>query len=141
MTTDFFNKKQEKALAIVLFFLSDITLLAWLYFKATNYNEYFKRSSTMLDSINFQVQIYALFLQTLTFFFLLFIFAQMFIYFLAWRNLRSACLYLKFFSVFGFACTLYITLFHSFFAFLPMSFYLFTYYIFAQNSKITINQN
>lgn len=116
-------------------FMADITLVAWLYFKATNYNRYTKISSEVLDSPDFQYQMYGILLQSLTFALLLFVFAQLVVYILAWRQFRGAYLYLKFFAVFGFAIALYVTILNSPFALVPTIIYLFGYYIFAREFK------
>ena len=129
------SKIQQQILALIFCLFSDITLVAWLYFKATNYNRYTRLSSTVIDSPDFQFQIYGILLQSMTFALLLFLIAQVFIYVLAWRNFRSAYLYLKFFAVFGFAVALYITFTASAFALLPMLFYLIGYYVFARSFK------
>lgn len=116
-------------------FFSDLTLVAWLYFKATNYNRYTQISSGVIDSPDFQFQMYGVLLQSLTFALLLFLTAQVVVYILAWKKFRSAYLYLKFFAVFGFALAMYITITSSSFAMLPMFIYLFGYYVFAREFK------
>ena len=116
-------------------FFSDLTLVAWIYFKATNYNRYTRISREVIDSPDFQYQFYGILLQSLTFALLLFIVAQFVVYILAWRQFRGACLYLKFFSVLGFAVAMYITVISSSAAILPMFIYLFGYYVFAREFK------
>jgi hypothetical protein len=129
------NKLQQKILALLLCLVSDITLIAWLYFKATNYNRYTRMSGVLANSPDFQFQIYKIILQSMTFALLLFLLAQVIVYILAWKNFRAAYLYLKFFAVFGFTIALYITIENSLFALLPMVIYLFGYYIFARSFK------
>ena len=129
------SKIQQKILALIFCLFSDITLVAWLYFKATNYNRYTRLSGTVIDSPDFQFQVYGILLQSLTFALLLFLVAQVITYILAWRNFRSAYLYLKFFAVFGFAIAMYIALTSSLFALLPMLIYLAGYYVFARSFK------
>lgn len=129
------TKIQQKILALILCFFSDLTLVAWAYFKATNYNRYTRISNEIISSPDFQYQFYGILLQSLTFALLLFIFAQLIVYILAWRQFRAAYLYLKFFAVMGFAITTYITIMSSSFALLPMIIYLFAYYVFAREFK------
>jgi hypothetical protein len=129
------SKAQQKNLTLVLCFFSDITLVAWLYFQASNYNQYTKIAGKVMDSPDFQNQIYAIILQSLTFTLLLFLVAQSIVYILAWRKFRSAFLYLKFFAVGCFAISMYITIMSSSFAFLPMIIYLMGYYIFSREFK------
>lgn len=114
---------------------ADITMVAWLYFKATNYNRYTRISNEVIDSPDFQFQMYGVLLQSLTFALLLFLTAQIVVYVLAWKKFRGAYLYLKFFAVFGFAVSMYVTIMSSSFALLPMLIYFFGYYVFAREFK------
>lgn len=129
------TRKQQKFLAIALNYLSDLTLMAWLYYMATNYNNYGEIAKKNIDSPDFQIQLYKVLLQSLTFFLLVFILSQTVVYILAARNMRAAFLYLKFFSVFGFASFFFITIIHSGFGLLPMVIYLFGYYVFSKLFK------
>ena len=109
--------------------------MAWLYYMATNYNNYGEIAKKNIDSPDFQIQLYKVLLQSLTFFLLVFILSQTVVYILAARNMRAAFLYLKFFSVFGFASFFFITIIHSGFGLLPMVIYLFGYYVFSKLFK------
>jgi hypothetical protein len=129
------SKIQQKILAVIFCLFSDVTLVAWLYFKATNYNRYTRLTNAMIDSPDFQFQIYRILLQSMTFALLLFLLAQVIIYILALRNFRSAYLYLKYFAVMGFAVSMYITFSASLFAIFPMLIYLCGYYVFARSFK------
>lgn len=131
----FLNKNHLKLLALFGCYLSDVTLVAWIYFQTTNYKNYGMAVGQRLDSPDFQLQFYQVLLQSLTFALLLFICAQTFIYVLGWRNMRSALLYLKYFSVLGFAVALYISFASSLYALLPSIIYLFGYYTFAKAFK------
>ena len=133
--TSLLSRTQQKIAALITCYLCDVTLLAWIYFKVTNFNRYNRLSKDMLDSPDFQFQLYRVLLQSLTFALLLFFIAQTMVYILAWRNFRSAYLYLKFFAVFGFAIALYIVFNSSFFALLPVVLYVCGYYVFARNFK------
>lgn len=128
------SRKQQKVIALASCYLSDLTLVAWLYFMATNYQNYGQMTKT-LDSPDFQIQLYKVVLQSLTFFLMTFALTQTAVYILAIRNFRAALLYLKFFSVLGFAAFLGITLIHSSYAILPMFIYLFGYYVFSKLFK------
>ena len=131
------NSKEAKVLTTIACFLSDATLLTWLYWKASNYEQYGKLASGLLDSPNFQVQLYKVLLQSLTFFLLLFICAQFFVYVLALKKFRAAYFYLKYFVVLGFALALFITLTDSFYALCPALIYLVGYYHFAKSFTAT----
>lgn len=109
--------------------------MAWLYFMATNYQNYGKIAAQNIDSPDFQIQLYKVMLQSLTFFLLVFTLAQTIVYILALRKFRAAYLYLKFFSVLGFACFFFITIMNSGMGLLPMVIYLFGYYVFSKLYK------
>lgn len=125
------NKKHQKTLATITCYVSDVTLMLWLYFKATNYNDYLHKAKVAVNSPDFQIQLYHVLLQSLTFSLLLFLLAQTIVYILFWRNLRGAKIYLKYFAVFGAALSLMIVLNSTLFALLPFLFYCFGYYAFA----------
>lgn len=109
--------------------------MAWLYFMATNYNNYGTIAAKSIDSPDFQIQLYKILLQSLTFFLLVFILAQTIVYALAIKNFKAAFLYLKFFSVAGFAAFFFVTVMHSGFGLLPMIIYVFGYYVFSKLFK------
>lgn len=109
--------------------------MAWIYFKATNYHNYGRIAAETIDSPDFQIQLYKVLLQSLTFFLLVFIVAQTFVYVLAWRNFKAAYFYLKFFAVFGFSAFLLITFTNSLFGLLPAAIYVGGYYVFARGYK------
>jgi uncharacterized membrane protein len=115
--------------------MSDVTLVAWVYFKSTNYKNYSQNIAQKVSSPDFQLQFYQVLLQSLTFALLLFLAAQTFVYVLGLRNLRSADFYLKYFCVLGFAVSAFITFTSSPFALLPAIFYVYGYYIFARSFK------
>jgi len=78
--------------------LLDIALSLWSYFKITNYDEFAKTIKTMVDSPDFQVQIYQVYIQSITFSLLLFIFAHLVIYFFFWKSKKFAIKYVRFYS-------------------------------------------
>ena len=129
------NRSQQKILAMAGCYLTDITLIAWLYFRATNYGRYTRGLGDQVDSPDFQIQLYKILLQSLTFALLLFLLAQTVVYFMAWKKFRAAYLYLKFFSVFGFVVAFIIAVLSSAYALLPMLFYIGGYYVFSKLLK------
>lgn len=129
------NRSQQKLLATVGCYLTDITLIAWLYFRATNYGRYTHGVGVKVDSPDFQVQLYRVLLQSLTFALLLFFLAQTVVYILAWKKFRAAYLYLKFFAVFGFVVAFIIAVLSSGYALLPMLIYIGGYYVFSKLLK------
>lgn len=129
------NRTQQKILAMLGCYLTDITLIAWVYFRATNYNRYTDKIGSQIDSPDFQIQLYKVVLQSLTFALLLFLAAQTVVYILAWKKFRGAYMYLKFFSVFGFVVAFGIAVTSSAFAMLPMIIYIGGYYVFSKLFK------
>lgn len=132
------SKNNEiKIISLAGCFLSDMTLVAWAYYQATNYQNFNVLAKNAINSPDFQIQLYKVILQSLTFFLFLFILAQSAVYIMAIKKMRAAYLYLKFFAVVGFAFTLLITITHSFYALMPACFYLLGYYTFAKTFKDT----
>ncbi|MGZ3788921.1 MAG: hypothetical protein ACXVLQ_10375 [Bacteriovorax sp.] len=89
--------KDKKHIAL-LCFLTDLSLCAWSYFKLTNYDEYIKNVRPIISSPDFQLQIYQVLLQSLTFSMILFLVFHLVIYFLFWRGKTSAMKYLRFYT-------------------------------------------
>ena len=99
--------KSRKQIAL-LCFLSDLGLGVWSYYKTTNYEEYLKMSKEVasqagpykqvLDSPDFQVQLYQVILQSLTFSLLLFLTFHLVIYILFWKEKKYATKYLRFYT-------------------------------------------
>ncbi len=129
------NRSQQKILAMCTCYLTDITLMAWIYFRATNYTRYTDTFGSNIDSPDFQMQLYKVLLQSLTFALLLFLLAQTVVYVLAWKKFRAAYFYLKFFSVFGFVAAFAIAISSSAYAMLPMLVYIGGYYVFSKLFK------
>lgn len=129
------NRSQQKLLAMAGCYLTDLTLIAWLYFRATNYGRYTDGVVSKVDSPDFQIQLYKVLLQSLTFALLLFLIAQTVVYVMAWKKVRAAYLYLKFFSVFGFVVGFVIVILSSAYALLPMLIYIGGYYVFSKLFK------
>jgi hypothetical protein len=116
-------------------YLSDLTLVTWIYFHMTKLSNFNSVISKATESPDFQVQLYKVFLQSLTFFLLLFFTFQTFIYICSFKNFRSVYYYLKFFSIFAFAVYFFIAILYSGFALLPMCLYILGYYFYSK--KIT----
>lgn len=129
------NRSQQKILAMVGCYLTDLALVAWVYFRATNYGRYTGTLEGKIDSPDFQIQLYKVMLQSLTFALLLFLIAQTVVYILAWRKFRGAYLYLKYFSVLGFVVGFIIAAMSSAYAMLPMLIYIGGYYVFSKLFK------
>lgn len=132
------SKKNEiKFISLAGCFLSDMTLISWIYYQATNYQNFNVIAKSAINSPDFQIQLYKVILQSLTFLLLLFVLAQSAVYIMAIKNMRAAYLYLKIFAVVGFALSLLIAITHSLYALLPALLYLLGYYVFAKIFKET----
>jgi hypothetical protein len=89
--------KDSKQIAI-LCFLADLGISVWSYEKIKNYDEYLKIVKPMIDSPDFQVQIYGVLLQSFIFSMLIFLVFHLVIYFLFVRETNYAVKYVRFFS-------------------------------------------
>ncbi|MDO9184092.1 MAG: hypothetical protein Q7U04_16885 [Bacteriovorax sp.] len=89
--------KDRKQIAI-LCFLADLGIAIWSYEKIKNYDEYLKIAKPIINSPDFQVQIYAVLLQTFIFSMLLFLVFHIVIYFLYVREVKYAVKYVRFYT-------------------------------------------
>ncbi len=89
---------KNKSSIALLCFLTDIALSLWSYFKLTNYDEYLKDVKPLINSPDFQVQLYQVLLQSLTFTFILFLTFHLVIYFLFWKEKKYAIKYVRFYT-------------------------------------------
>ncbi len=137
MFDSFMDTKEVRIITTVGCFLSDVTLFSWIYWQATQYHQFNQLIESSLNSPSFELQLYKVLLQSLTFFLLLFVSAQFVVYVLSWKKMRAALLYLKLYSVLGFAISLLVTLTSSPYALCPALFYLAGYYYFAKTFKAT----
>lgn len=132
MAESLLTRTQEKIFSAFGCLMCDIGLSLWFYFRATNYNEYIKYIKTITDSPDFQVQLYRVYMQSLTFGLLIFIGAHLVVYFLFWKDYRAAQVYLKYYSVCSSAGCLLITIYETAYAVVPMFIYGFAYYFIAK---------
>lgn len=89
---------KNKTTIALLCFLTDIALSLWSYFKLTNYDEYLKEVKPLVNSPDFQVQLYQVLLQSLTFSLILFLTFHLVIYFLFWKDKKYAVKYVRFYT-------------------------------------------
>jgi amino acid transporter len=89
--------KDKKKIAL-LCFLTDLGLSIWSYVLVKNYDEYLKIVKPMIDSPDFQVQLYAVVLQTFIFSALIFLVFHLFIYLLFIREVKYAIKYVRFYT-------------------------------------------
>ncbi len=122
-------------IALVGNYLSDLTLVAWVYYHSTQLSKFNEVAKKAIDSPDFQLQMYKVFLQSLTFFLILFFMTQTFIYLFTFKKYKSVYLYLKYFSVTGFAIYFFIAVIASGYALVPMCLYVFGYYHFSKQVK------
>jgi hypothetical protein len=89
--------KDKKQIALALL-AADVGLSIWSYQLIKNYDAYVKIVSPMIDSPDFQVQLYAVLLQSFIFSILLFLSFHLIIYFLFLRDVKYATKYVRFYS-------------------------------------------
>jgi hypothetical protein len=89
--------KDKKKIAL-LCFLADLGISIWSYQMVKNYDEYLKIVKPMIGSPDFQVQLYAVILQTVLFSLLIFLSFHAIIYFLFARNGKYAKKYVRFYT-------------------------------------------
>ncbi len=89
---------KNKILVALLCFLSDAAVSLWSYFKMTNYDEYVKAIKQAIDSPDFQLQIYQIFLQTLTLVLIIFLILHLVIYVLFYKEKKLAIKYVRLYS-------------------------------------------
>ena len=133
MVESLLSKSQEKTLIALGSFFCDIALSLWIYFRVSNYNAYLKYVKTITDSPDFQVQLYKVYLQSLTFSIMLFLVAHLVVYILYWREMRAAQVYLKFYAAMSSAGCLLLAFFETPFAILPAFLYGAAYFFIAKN--------
>lgn len=126
------NNLQKKFLIILGCLLSDIGLSLWLYFKASNFNEYMKYAARITDSPDFQVQLYKVYLQSLTFGLILFVVAHLIIYTLYWKEFKAAKFYVKFYTAFSSVGCLFLAVAETPFGILPAIIYGLSFYTTAK---------
>lgn len=114
--------KDKKQIAFFCFF-TDVSLSIWTYFKLTNYDEYVKAVKPMIDSPDFQVQMYQVMLQSLTFSLLLFLVFHLVIYFLFLKEKMYAIKYLRFYTAMAVLSSVIMIFSKMFIGFLPLIIY------------------
>ena len=132
--------KDNKQIAI-LCFISDLSLSLWSYFKVTNYDEYLKTVKPMVDSPDFQVQIYQVLLQSLTFSLILFLAFHFVIYILFWKEKKYAVKYVHFYTFMAALSCLIMLFSKMFIALLPLVIYGFAFIATGKMTKILTKKN
>ena len=89
--------KDKKQVAL-LCFLADVGLAYWSYQYIKNYDEYLKIVKPIVNSPDFQVQLYAVVLQSFIFSMLIFLALHLIIYILFLRNVKYAIKYVRYYS-------------------------------------------
>ncbi|MBP9681717.1 MAG: hypothetical protein KBD76_09955 [Bacteriovorax sp.] len=124
--------EERKNLAL-LSFISDLSLSLWSYFSLTNYEEYLKTISPMVSSPDFQIQIYQVLLQTLTFSLSLFMVFHLVIYILYWKEKSYATKYVYYYSFMAALSCLLMLVGQIYLAIIPLILYSF---IFVKTKKM-----
>ena len=118
--------KDKKKVAL-LCFLADLGISIWSYQMVKNYDEYLKLVKPMIGSPDFQVQLYAVLLQTFLFTMLIFLSFHAIIYFLFAREVRYAIKYVRFYTLMAALSALIMIFSGHFIAIIPMIIYILSY--------------
>jgi hypothetical protein len=89
---------KKKLIIPSLCFVSDALMSLWSYLKLSNYDEFIKYIKISIDSPDFQVQLYKIFLQTLTLVLVLFVIIHAIIYFFYFKEKKLAQKYVRVYS-------------------------------------------
>lgn len=118
-------------------FMSDMAIIAWMYFKLKEVTSLTFLSKELEFMPNFQQELHIILLKSFYFLGMLFIVAQFFCYLCALKKMRASYLYLKFYAVMAFTVSLLIAVRYQSFALLPAIIYVLGYYQFAKLFKET----
>jgi hypothetical protein len=114
--------KERKHIALICL-MTDLALSVWSYFNLTNYEEYIKAVQPMISSPDFQVQIYQVFLQTLTFTLSLFLLFHLIIYYFFWKEKNYATKYVYYYTFMAVVSCLFMIGSQIYWAIFPMAVY------------------
>ena len=88
----------KKIIIPVLCFITDVLMSVWSYLKLSNYDEFIKYIKLSIDSPDFQVQLYKIFLQSVTLVLVLFIVIHAIIYVFYFKEKKLAQKYVRLYS-------------------------------------------
>ena len=109
----------------------------WSYEKIKNYDEYLKIVKPMIDSPDFQVQIYAVLLQSFIFTMMIFLIFHVVIYILFVREVKYAIKYVRFYTFMA-ALSAAIMIFSSMYiGIIPLIVYSLSYIAISKSLKAT----
>lgn len=127
------NLMKERKYLALLAFMADLALSVWSYFNVADYQEYMKVIKPLISSPDFQIQIYQVLLQTLTFTLGLFLVFHLVIYILYWKEKDYATRYVYYYSFMAALSCVFMIGSQIYFAILPLIFYAF---IFISTKKL-----
>jgi hypothetical protein len=82
-----------------LAFITDVAMAIYSYFLCTNYEQYKKYAQMAIPDPDFQLQLYKVLLQTMTFVLIIFLFFHLIIYFFYYRGAKFARQYVRFYLI------------------------------------------
>jgi uncharacterized protein YxeA len=88
----------KKIIIPALCLITDVLMSVWSYFKVSNYDEFIKYIQISVDSPDFQLQLYKIFLQTLIIVLALFIILHIVIYVFYFKEKKMAQKYVRLYS-------------------------------------------
>lgn len=113
------SKKQTALLA----FFTDLGISLWSYFKLTNYDDYLKTVKPYLSSPDFQVQIYQVMLQSLTFSLMIFLGFHAVIYWQYSKGKKWAAQYVRIYSLLALISCVFLIGMQTWSGFIPLILY------------------
>ena len=90
--------KDTKPIAI-LCFISDVVISLWTYYQLSNFASFKKMIGPISSSPDFQIQLYQVLLQSVTFSLLLFLFFHLIIALLFWKKKKFAIKYMHLYTL------------------------------------------
>jgi hypothetical protein len=90
---------RNRLLVPVLAFLTDAGLAFYTYLLCTDYTQFQKYAKATINDPDFQLQIYKVLVQTLSFILLVFLFLHLIVYFFYYRRNKFATKYVRFYLI------------------------------------------
>ena len=132
----------KKILIPALCFIADVLMSIWSYFKVSNYDEFIKYIQISVDSPDFQLQLYKIFLQTMTFVLILFVILHAVIYVFYFKEKKLAQKYVRMYSAMA-ALSAFSLIFtsHIWLMIVPTLIYSYIFWEVTQKLKATSSAN
>jgi hypothetical protein len=126
--------RDTKQIAI-LCFISDVVISVWTYFQLSNFASFKKIIGPVSESPDYQLQLYQVLLQSVTFGLLLFLFFHLIIAILFWKKKMYAIKYMHFYTLMA-AISSALMIFSGYFiGLIPMIIYILSFNLIRKSLK------